>query len=319
MKHKTGDVFFQSRLNDNAFSRFKKYMNQYWVFYVLLLPAIIDIFIFHYLPIYGVQIGFRDFRPRLGITGSEWVGLKHFIRFVESPNFIQIMRNTVLLSFYNLAFGFPIPIMLAIMINEIRKTGIKKTTQMITYMPHFISMVAVVGIINLVLHRDNGIVNVLLESLGHERINFLANQSTYRTIYVTSEIWQHTGWGTIIYLAALASVDSEVVEAARIDGASRTQKIRYIDFPTILPTIIILLILRAGTVLSIGFEKVYLLQNDLNRDVSEIIATYTYRLGILNGQFSYTTAIGMFNNVLNATFLIIVNSLARRFGETSLW
>jgi putative aldouronate transport system permease protein len=180
-------------------------------------------------------------------------------------------------------------------------------------------MVAVVGLINLVLDRQSGLVNIILKGFGSGGISFLSMQSAYRTIYVVSEIWQHAGWGTIIYLAALAGVDAEVVEAARIDGASRYQKIRYVDFPTILPTIIILLILRAGSVLNIGFEKVFLLQNDLNRDVSEIIATYTYRLGILNGQFSYTTAIGMFNNLVNATVLLFVNGLARKFGETSLW
>jgi putative aldouronate transport system permease protein len=241
------------------------------------------------------------------------------IQFISSPNFVQILRNTFLLSLYNLVFGFPVPIVLAIMINENRRKTIKKTAQMITYMPHFISMVAIVGLINLVLDRQHGIVNLLIESLGYEKISFLSMQSAYRSIYITSEIWQHAGWGSIIYLAALQGVDVEVVEAAKIDGASRMQKIKYIDIPTILPTIVILLILRAGTVLNIGFEKVYLLQNDLNRDVSEVIATYTYRLGILNGQFSYTTAIGLFNNVINAVFLIIVNGMSRRVGETSLW
>jgi putative aldouronate transport system permease protein len=299
--------------------RLKKYFRQYWIFYLLLLPALLDVFIFKYLPIYGVQIGFRDYMARRGIWGSDWVGLKYFFQFVNSPNFLQIMRNTVLLSVYNLLFGFPIPIILAFVINEIRRHSFKKITQMITYMPHFISMVAVVGLINLVLDRQSGLVNIILKGFGSGGISFLSMQSAYRTIYVVSEIWQHAGWGTIIYLAALAGVDAEVVEAARIDGASRYQKIRYVDFPTILPTIIILLILRAGSVLNIGFEKVFLLQNDLNRDVSEIIATYTYRLGILNGQFSYTTAIGMFNNLVNATVLLFVNGLARKFGETSLW
>ncbi len=298
---------------------YKKYIKEYWVFYLLLLPAILDVLIFKYFPMYGIQIAFRNYRVKQGIWGSEWVGLKYMIQFISSPNFVQILRNTFLLSLYNLVFGFPVPIVLAIMINEIRRKTIKKTAQMITYMPHFISMVAIVGLINLVLDRQHGIVNLLIESLGYEKISFLSMQSAYRSIYITSEIWQHAGWGSIIYLAALQGVDVEVVEAAKIDGASRMQKIKYIDIPTILPTIVILLILRAGTVLNIGFEKVYLLQNDLNRDVSEVIATYTYRLGILNGQFSYTTAIGLFNNVINAVFLIIVNGMSRRVGETSLW
>jgi putative aldouronate transport system permease protein len=284
-----------------------------------LLPALLDVLVFKYFPMYGVQIAFKDFRARLGILGSEWVGLKHFMRFVTSPNFIQIMRNTILLSLYNLLFGFPVPILLAFMINEIQGTKLKKATQMITYMPHFISMVAIVGLINLILDRENGIVNLLLTSLGQQPIGFMGMQSAYRTIYIVSDIWQHAGWGTIIYLAALSAVDVETLEAARIDGASRLQKIFYIDLPTLLPTIITLLILRAGSVLSIGFEKVYLLQNDLNRDVSEIVATYTYRLGILNGQFSYTTAIGLFNNVINAAILVLVNQVSRAVGETSLW
>ena len=229
------------------------------------------------------------------------------------------MRNTLLLSFYNLLFGFPIPILLAFMINEIRNVRLKKFTQMITYMPHFISMVAIVGLINLLLDRESGIVNQVIVALGGKSINFMGMSSAYRTIYVASEVWQHAGWGTIIYLSALSAVDVESLEAAKIDGASRLQKIIYIDFPTILPTIVILLILRAGSVLNIGFEKVYLLQNDLNSDVSEVISTYTYRLGILNGQFSYTTAIGLFNNIINAAILVAVNQLSRSLGDTSLW
>ncbi len=268
---------------------------------------------------YGVQIAFRNYRVKAGIWGSEWVGLKYLLQFINSPNFLQIMRNTLLLSFYNLLFGFPIPIILACMINEIRGNKLKKVTQMITYMPHFISMVAIVGLISLVLDREHGIFNILIAALGYEQVSFLSMPSAYRAIYVISDIWQHAGWGTIIYLAALQGVDPEIIEAAKIDGSSRLQKILYIDIPTIAPTIVILLILRVGSVLNIGFEKVYLLQNDLNRDVSEIIATYTYRLGILNGQFSYTTAIGLFNNVVNAFFLIVVNSISRRSGETSLW
>lgn len=299
--------------------RLKKYLSQYWVFYLFLLPAVVDVLIFKYFPMYGVQIAFRNYRVKAGIWGSEWVGLKYILQFINSPNFFQIMRNTLLLSFYNVLFGFPVPIILAFMINEIRNNKLKKVTQMITYMPHFISMVAIVGLINLILDREHGLVNILLMLLGNQEISFLSMPSAYRSIYIVSEIWQNAGWGTIIYLAALQGVDMEIVEAARIDGASRLQKIRYIDIPTIAPTIVILLILRVGSVLNIGFEKVYLLQNDLNRDVSEIIATYTYRLGILNGQFSYTTAIGLFNNVINAFFLVVVNSISRRTGETSLW
>lgn len=296
-----------------------QYLRENWVFYLFILPAVLDVLIFRYFPIYGVQIAFRNYKVRQGIWGSDWVGIKYFLQFMHSPNFFQIMRNTLLLSFYNLLFGFPIPILLAFMINEIRNVRLKKFTQMITYMPHFISMVAIVGLINLLLDRESGIVNQLIVALGGKSINFMGMSSAYRTIYVASEVWQHAGWGTIIYLSALSAVDVESLEAAKIDGASRLQKIIYIDFPTILPTIVILLILRAGSVLNIGFEKVYLLQNDLNRDVSEVISTYTYRLGILNGQFSYTTAIGLFNNIINAVILVAVNQLSRSLGDTSLW
>jgi putative aldouronate transport system permease protein len=299
--------------------RFIGYMKQNWIFYLFILPAFLDVLIFRYFPMYGVQIAFRNYKVKKGIWGSEWVGLKYFMQFVQSPNFLQIMRNTLLLSFYNLLFGFPIPILLAFMINEIRHPRLKKVTQMITYMPHFISLVAIVGLINLMLDRSHGIVNLAIGLVGGEAVNFLGMSGAYRTIYIVSEIWQQAGWNTIIYLSALSTVDMESLDAARVDGASRLQKIRYIDFPTILPTIVILLILRAGQVLNIGFEKVYLLQNDLNRDVSEVISTYTYRLGILNGQFSYTTAIGLFNNVINAVILVLVNQVSRTVGETSLW
>ncbi len=307
------------RPNPLGRKKVRSHLKRYWVLYLFLLPAVLDVLVFRYLPMYGIQIAFKNYKVRAGIQGSEWVGLKYFLQFINSPNFYQIMRNTLLLSFYNLLFGFPVPIILAVMINEIRRSWFKKATQMLTYIPHFISMVAVVGLIHLMLNRESGIINMVIESFGGTAVNFIGVSSAYRTLYVVSEIWQHAGWGTIIYLAALSAVDMDSVEAARIDGASRLQKIIYIDLPTILPTIVILLILRAGTVLNIGFEKVYLLQNDLNRDVSEIIPTYIYRLGILNGQFSYSTAIGLFNNIINALLLVAVNQASRMSGDTSLW
>ena len=300
-------------------ARFAQYMRRNWIFYLFLLPAVLDVIIFRYAPMYGIQIAFRDYKVRRGISGSEWGGLEYFLQFIETPNFWQIMVNTLLLSFYNLLFGFPIPILLAVMINEIHRPMVKRVTQMLTYMPHFISMVAVVGLIQLILDRDSGIVNILLKALGMEQQNFIGSPGAFRSIYVVSEIWQHAGWGTIIYLAALSNVDMDSLDAAKIDGASRLQKIWYIDLPTIAPSIVVMLILRAGSVLNIGFEKVYLLQNDLNRGVSEVIATYIYRLGIVGGQFSYTTAIGLFNNIVNAVLLVAVNQISRMAGDTSLW
>ena len=299
--------------------RVYRYWKKNWVLYLFLLPAFLDVLIFKYLPMYGIQIAFKNYKVRKGILGSDWVGLEHFVKFIRTPNFLQILRNTLLLSLYNLVFGFPVPILLAIILNEIRSPRLKKVTQMLTYMPHFISLVAVVGLINLVLNRESGIVNILLTRLGAGPFSFMGMSSAYRSIYVISEIWQHAGWGTIIYLAALSNVDMDSLDAARIDGASRMQKILYIDWPTLMPSVAVLLILRAGSVLNVGFEKVFLLQNDLNRDVSEVISIYIYRLGILGGQFSYTTAIGLFNNVINAVLLVLVNQLYRIVGEESLW
>ncbi len=307
------------KIQNSKRQSFTRYMKDNWPFYLMILPAFIDVFIFRYTPMYGIQIAFRNYKAKLGIMGSDWVGLKYFIQFVSSPNFPQILRNTLLLSMSTLVFTFPVPIVLAFMINEIRNTKLKKITQMLTYMPHFVSMVAVAGLIGLILERESGIINNIIDMLGGERISFIGKSTSFRPIYVASEVWQHSGWNTIIYLSALSTVDIESIEAARIDGASRLQKIIYIDLPTILPTIIIMFIMRAGTVLNIGFEKVFLLQNDLNRDVSEVISTYTYRLGILNGQFSYTTAIGLFNNITNAGILLLVNAISRKLSDISLW
>lgn len=299
--------------------RFRRYIARAWPFYLLILPAFLDVLIFKYFPMYGVQIGFRRYKAAFGIWGSEWVGLKYFQQFLEMPNFWGLIRNTLLLSMYCLVFGFPVPILLALMLNEQRSLRLKKATQMITYMPHFISTVAVVGIIEFMVDRQAGVINVLRGAVGLEGINFMGRSSAFRPMYVISDIWQHTGWSAIIYLAALAGVDTEALEAARIDGADRLQIIRYINIPAILPTIVVMLVLRCGSLLNVGFEKVYLMQNSLNLDVSEIIATYTYRMGILEGQFSYTTAIGLFNNVINAAILVLVNYVSRKISGSALW
>jgi len=294
-------------------------MRKHWLFYLMLLPALLDVIVFRYIPMYGVQIAFRQYKPKLGIWGSEWVGLKYFYQFASSPLFWQIMRNTLLLSLSNLVFSFPAPIFLALLLNEVKNARAKKFVQMVTYMPHFISTVAVVGLVNLMLDRNTGILNLARTALGFDAVNYMATSGAFRPIYVLSDIWQHTGWGAIIYIAALSSVDPEIVEAAHIDGVSRIQKILYIDIPTIAPTIITLLILQTGNILSVGFEKTFLMQNDLVIDVAEVISTYTYKNGILKGQFSYTSAIGLFNSVINAIVLVIVNSVARKLGDTSLW
>lgn len=296
-----------------------RYFKRYWVIYAFLIPAFLDLLIFRYAPMYGIVLAFKDYRVKKGILGSEWVGLKHFIKFVESPNFVQILTNTLGLSISLLVFSFPIPIILALMLNEVNNQKVKKVAQMVTYMPHFISVTAVIGLIRLMVDPNSGILNMIIVALGGEARNFIGMESAFRPIYIISEIWQHTGWGTIIYISALSNVDVESLESARVDGVNRFQKIWYIDIPTILPTIVVLFIMRTGSILSVGFEKVYLLQNDLTRDVSEMISTYTYRLGILGGQFSYTTAIGLFNNIINIAVLIIVNQISRKVSDTSVW
>ena len=296
-----------------------RYWTEYWQIYVLMLPTIIAVAIFAYYPMHGAHIAFRDFKFKQGIWGSQWVGVKHFLRWVQAINFWPLMRNTFLISFYSLLAGFPAPIILAFMLNEIRHKTFKRTVQMITYIPHFMSTVCVVGIIMMFLRPDYGILNLIIKLLGGEAVNFLANPAYFRTIYIVSGIWQGVGWGTIIYLAALSSVDAEIIEASIIDGANRLQKIAYIDFPSILPTIIILLILRCGSLLSVGYEKIFLLQNNLNMDTSDVISTYVYRLGILKAQYSFTTAIGLFNSVINVALLTIVNSIVKRISDTSIW
>lgn len=295
-----------------------KRIAQSWQLYVLILPAIVYIFLFCYQPMYGVQIAFKDFRINKGILGSPWVGLKHFIRFVQYPDFWNIMRNTAVISLYSFV-TFPISIIFALLLNEIANERYKKTVQMVTYMPHFISMVVICQMIEIFLGRTNGFVNNLLEVLGRERIPFLESGKYFASVYVWSDVWQEMGWGAIIYIAALASVPPELIEAARIDGANRMQIIWHVNIPTIMPTVIIMLILRCGGILAVGFEKTYLLQNALNIDASQVISTYTYKIGLLNAEYSYSSAVGLFNTVINVGFLVIVNLIAKRVSEISIW
>ena len=297
----------------------KKYWRENWQYYLLLLPAIAFTIVFAYVPMYGAQIAFRDYKVKLGFWGSEWVGMKHFVCFVTSSNFWPLLRNTLGISVYSLVAGFPAPIILAFMLNELQSSKLRKSVQMITYAPHFISAVAVCGLIRLFTQRESGVINLFIMMLGGEGIDFLAEPAYFSTVYVISSIWQELGWGTIIYLAALSGVDPQIVEASVIDGASRLQKIWYIDIPTIMPTIIILLILNVGSILSVGYEKVLLLQTPLNMETSDIISTYVYRLGIEDAQFSYTTAIGLFNSVVNLALLTIVNYISKKFSGSSLW
>ena len=290
-----------------------------WRLYILLLPAFAFVFIFQYVPLYGVQIAFRDYLPTKGFLGSNWVGLKHFEYFIHLPQFGTLMRNTILISIYSLLWGFPIPIILALLLNEAKAPWFKKLIQNLTYAPYFISTVVIVSMLFNFLSPTNGIVNVLLNRLGMESIDFMGSKQYFRSLYIGSGIWQSTGWSSIIYLGALAGVDQELHEAAQIDGASRLQRIWHINLPGIRPTIVMLLILSLGGILGVGFEKIYLMQNPLNMEISEVISTYVYKVGIQGAKFSYTTAIGLFNSVINFILLLIVNNVARKTTETSLF
>jgi len=291
---------------------------KYKSYYIFLLPAIMYVAIFNYGPMYGLQIAFKNYKGALGIFGSPWVGFRHFLDFYNSYYFWRLIRNTLAISVYSFLVGFPIPIILALMLNEL-KGNYKKTVQTIFYAPHFISMVVLVGIIYTMFSPSIGIVNTALAALGHERVYFVALPDVFRHLYVWSGVWQQMGWSAVIYLAALAGVDPELHEAARIDGASLFQRIRHINIPAIQPTIVILLILAAGHLASVGYEKVFLLQNSLNIDTSEVISTYVYKRGLINTNYSFSAAVGLFNNIVNAILLLIANGLSRKFSETSLF
>lgn len=289
-----------------------------WQLYLLILSAIVSVFIFHYIPIYGVQIAFKNFRSSKGILGSEWVGFKHFARFLAYPDFWKILWNTVRISLYALA-TFPCPVILALMMNELNSERYKKFMQMVTFAPHFISTVVVCSMVLLFFDRSQGLVNNVIAALGGERYDFVSSTRYFSSLYVWSGVWQNLGWNAIIYIAALSSVSPELIEAARVDGATRLQIVRYVNFPAILPTVITMLILSAGSLLNVGFEKIYLLQNPLNMEASRVISTYVYEIGLQGGQFSYSTAIGLFNNVVNIVVIILVNGISKRVTRVALW
>lgn len=286
--------------------------------YVLILPAIISVFIFHYIPIYGVQVAFKDFRASMEIWGSPWVGLKHFARFFEMPFFGMMIRNTLSISLYSLA-TFPCAVIVALLLNELRNERFKKVVQMVSYAPHFVSTVVVCSMVLIFFDKNRGLANNVLALLGRERISFIETPKYFSSLYVWSGVWSSVGWNTIIYLAALSSISPEMIEAARIDGASQWKILWHINVPSILPTIVTLLILNTGSILSVGFEKIYLLQNPLNLDASRVISTYVYEVGMGSGQFSYSTAIGLFNNVVNVVCIVLVNQISRTVTHISMW
>ena len=306
--------------NHSRWVHLKKRFLRSWQWYILVLPAVVYIAIFAYGPMYGVQIAFKNYKPKLGATGSPWLEplFKNFIRFVNYPDFWKMIRNTLSITLYSLA-TFPLPIIFALMLNEVKNLKLKKTVQMITYAPHFLSEVVVCSLVLMMLARANGPINNLIVAFGGERIPFIEMPSAFSSIYVWSGVWQNIGWDSILYISALAAISQEQIEAATIDGANRMQIIRHVNIPGILPTIAITFIMRMGGLLSVGYSKIFLLQNDLNLSSSQVISTYVYRVGILNGQYSYSTAISLFNNVVNILILLMANFVVKKVTDTGLF
>lgn len=286
--------------------------------YLLLLPSFIIMFIFTYMPMYGVVIAFKDFTPAKGIMGSDWAGLKYFKQYFNSYQFWPTIKNTLLLSIYSIVVTFPLPILLALICNQMRTGKFKKFFQVSTYLPHFISTVVMCGMIILFLSPSSGVIAKLLSFIGIRMSNVMGSAAAFPSVYVWTEVWQHLGWDSILYIAALAAIDPSLYEAATMDGASKWQKMLKIDIPLLMPTATVMFILRMGSVMNVGFEKVYLLQNNLNTASSEIISTYVYKMGLVSSQYSLSSAIGLFNNLINLVLLVTVNYISKKMSDTSL-
>lgn len=286
--------------------------------YLLLLPSFIIMFIFTYLPMYGVVIAFKDFTPAKGIMGSSWAGLKYFKQYFNSFQFWPTIKNTLILSIYSIVVTFPLPIVLALICNQMRTGKFKKIFQVSTYLPHFISTVVMCGMIILFLSPSSGVIAKLLSLIGIQMPNVMGSAGAFPSVYVWTEVWQHLGWDSILYIAALAAIDPSLYEAATMDGASKWQKMLKIDIPLLMPTATVMFILRMGSVMNVGFEKVYLLQNNLNTASSEIISTYVYKMGLVSSQYSLSSAIGLFNNLINLILLVTVNYISKKMSDTSL-
>lgn len=308
----------QSSARSIRSEKLRRISKERWL-YIMLIPGIAYFLLFVYLPMWGSLFAFMDYSPALGIFGSDWVGLKHFQRFVQSRQFTQLLSNTVILSVLNLVFYFPAPIILALLLNELKNQRFKRAIQSITYLPHFISTVIVVSIFRLIFSSENGLVNAALNAMGYESISFLTSKEWFRPIFLLQTIWKEVGWGTIIFLAALSNVDPSFYEAARVDGATHWQQMWYITLPAIMPTISILFILRMGSFLNTGFETILLMQNSLNRSVSEVFDTYVYRIGINDAQYSYSTAIGLFKSLVGLVLVYSSNLLARKAGQEGIF
>ncbi|OME92698.1 MULTISPECIES: ABC transporter permease [Paenibacillus] len=287
--------------------------------YVMLLPGLLYFILFKYAPMWGLLLAFKDYQPFLGFFGSEWVGLKHFERLYADPLFWMLLKNTLILACYNILFFFPAPIVLALMLNEVRREAFKRSIQTIIYVPHFVSWVVVVGIAYTFFTVDGGLINEGIASMGGNKINFLVSTEWFRSMITLEVIWKETGWGTIIFLAALSGVDPQLYEAARMDGAGRMRQLWHVTLPAIRSTIVILFILRLGTFLDTGFEQIFLMLNAINREVGEVFDTFVYTAGITQGQFSFSTAVGLFKSVVGFVLIVGSNWVVKKFGEEGVY
>ncbi len=312
-KRKTSEAKLMKR------RKLRKLWDEQKYLFFMILPCLVYYFVFHYMPMYGVIIAFKDFDIVKGIMGSPWVGLDNFIQFFEGPYAWRLIRNTLLLSLYNLIFYFPIPIIFALFLNEVKNKWFKKAVQTISYLPHFVSVVIVVGMLQSMLSPSTGIINRIITSIGGEPINFFMQPNWFRTLYISSTIWQEFGWGSIIYLSALSSVDGGLYEAASLDGAGRFRCMWHVTLPAIRPTIIVLLILKVGNLLTVGYEKVIMMYNPGVYDTADIISSYVYRVGISQANYSFGTAVGLMNSVVSMILILLTNSVSKKLTETSLW
>lgn len=301
------------------FQRLWENMKKNWILYAMILPVAIYYIIFAYAPMYGIQLAFKDYQVKEGIMGSPWVGLEHFVRFFKSYNFGQLLKNTIGISVYSLLVGFPIPIIFALMLNYLRNKFLKKTVQMVSYAPYFISTVVMCGMIAIFMNPDTGILNVIRNFFGMESVDFLAKPEWFKDIYVWTGVWQGMGWSSIIYISALSGVDYQLHEAAIMDGATKIQRMIHVDLPSIKPTIIMLLILQIGSLMNVGFEKVFLLQNTLNKSAASVISTYTYEVGLINSDYGYSTAVGLFNSLINVILIVGANQICKKLADESLF
>ncbi|WEG11078.1 ABC transporter permease subunit [Pullulanibacillus sp. KACC 23026] len=313
--YSTSTIYKKKTLGQKAKYSFRKH----WQLYLVIIPSVLYFIIFKYIPMFGTIIAFKDYSVVQGIWGSPWAGLKYFKLFFNNPMAWSLIKNTLFLSLYHILVSFPLPILLALALNEIRQGVFKKTVQMVTYAPYFISTVVLVSMIIMMTSPRLGVINHILVALGFHSVNFMGDPNLFRSIYVWSDAWQNTGYSAVVYLAALAGVDPSLYEAAKMDGASRIQKILHIDLPGIMPAMVIILILTIGNLMAVGFEKIYLLQNPLNLGVSEVLATYVFKMGLLNANYSLAAAIGLFNSLVNLILILISNFLAKRVTGNGLW